>query len=218
LAEDPAAVFASGRQHRVSLLIGSNSREQLGAIPTDLGKAIDQKYGELASRAAVLYGAAGIESLESDIVYGTPSQQWVTDTTLRCGAVAQAMWHRAAGISTYEYEFARVPVGRESVGATHASELAYVFGTLDKAGIRGAGPTAQVDGVDRQVSADMQQYWSNFARTGNPNGNHLPAWPQFNALSRGYLQFAAAPPAAKKGLRRPFCDLFIENLQRQILH
>ena len=63
-------------------------------------------------------------------IYGTPADQLDTDTSYRCGTVAQLMWHTGAGNLAFQYEFARTPVGREAVGSTHATELSYVFGTL----------------------------------------------------------------------------------------
>ena len=49
---------------------------------------------------------------------------------------------------------------------------------------------------------------------GNPNGGALPPWPRFETSSRAYIQFTAAGPAAREGLRRPYCDLFVENVTR----
>jgi para-nitrobenzyl esterase len=63
----------------------------------------------------------------------------------------------------------------------------------------------------------MQQYWTNFAKTGDPNGGQLPTWPKFDAVSGAYLQFTYAGPIAKEGLRRSYCDLFIENVRRQMV-
>lgn len=60
----------------------------------------------------------------------------------------------------------------------------------------------------------MQQYWTNFAKTGDPNGGPVPLWPKFDVSSRRYIQFTDAGPVAMEGLRRPFCDLFIENVKR----
>jgi para-nitrobenzyl esterase len=62
----------------------------------------------------------------------------------------------------------------------------------------------------------MQQYWTNFAKTGDPNSGQLPVWRQFDVASRAYIQFTDAGPVAKEGLRRPFCDLFIENVKRRM--
>jgi para-nitrobenzyl esterase len=64
------------------------------------------------------------------------------------------------------------------------------------------------------VEQEVQQYWTNFAKTGDPNGGKLPRWPKFDASTRAYIQFTDAGPVAKNDLRRPFCDLFIENVKR----
>ena len=60
----------------------------------------------------------------------------------------------------------------------------------------------------------MQQYWTNFAKTGDPNGSNLPKWPRFDLSTRAYLQFTEPVRVAKEGLRRRFCDIFIENVKR----
>jgi para-nitrobenzyl esterase len=160
----PAEVFSAGQEHRVALLLGSNSRERVPGTtpPADLKKAIDDTYAPVAARALVLYVGG------ADPLYGTPADQWAADTSLRCSAVAQLAWHAAAGNPAYEFEFARVPPGREDQGATHASELSYVFGTLGGRFLAAARP----NDVDARVSDVMQQYWTNFAKTGDPNDRH----------------------------------------------
>jgi para-nitrobenzyl esterase len=210
----PAKVFAAGQEHRVALLLGNNSLERLPGsfLPTDLKQAITEEYGPLAERALPLYATA-----TNDPDYGTPTQQWGTDTSFRCAAVEQLLWHAAAGNPTYEYEFVRVPSGRELVGAVHASDLPYVFGTLDKGvpyPLPPPVPPTVIGEVDWQVSKVMQQYWTNFAKTGNPNGAGLPEWPRFDAASRAYMQFTAPGPVLKAALRRPYCDVFIDNVKR----
>jgi para-nitrobenzyl esterase len=82
----------------------------------------------------------------------------------------------------------------------HASEVSYVFGTLD----RGIFPRC----------ACTRHRRTNFAKTGDPNGDQLPAWPKFDPSSRAYIQFTNVGPISKEGLRRPYCDIFIENVRR----
>jgi para-nitrobenzyl esterase len=207
----PALVFAGGQQHRVPMLLGSNGREQVpgSTLAKDLPDAIAKRYGPLAPRALTLYVGA------SDPVYGTPAEQWGTDSSFRCSTVTQAMWHAAAGNAAFEYEFVHVPPERAALGATHASELSHVFGTYEQ-GVMAVGPPAKATEADARLSDVMQRYWTNFAKTGDPNGPDLPKWPKFDAKSRDYVEFATSGATAKQGLRRPFCDLFIEHVNQVI--
>ena len=200
-----------GKAHHVALLHGSNSRDaDLFGLPQDLNAAIDGTYGPLAHQARTLYAGA------ADPVHGPPASQWVTDTAFRCPAVTTLLWHSSAGNPSYQYEFARALPGLESTGAFHSQEMAYVFGTVER-GIQGLPPAFAVlptHAVDKQISETMQQYWTNFAKTGDPNGPGVPVWPKFDSSSRAYMQFTDAGPIAKEGLRRAYCDLFIENVKR----
>ena len=205
LPKPPAAVFAAGREHRVPLLIGNNSRERTPP-PAELTPAMEAMYGPLAARAASLYTA-------SDSLYGNPLTQWVVDTMYRCPVVAELTWHAAAGNPAYEYQFDRAAPGREAVGAVHGSEVAYVFGRLISGG---RGP--QYNAIDQDLSAAIEQYWTNFAKTGDPNGAGVPRWPEFDPAARGYLEFTDKGPVAAEGLRRPFCDLYLDNLKRLMAH
>lgn len=186
LPKAPAEVFATGKQARVPLLIGNNSKERAPeASEEQLRAAMQAMYGPLSPRAAALYTAP-------DPFYGSPATQWAVDTLYRCPVVAQLVWHAATGIASYEYEFDRPG------GAAHGAEVSYVFGRA------GANVT----------STAMQQYWTNFAKTGDPNGGSLPKWPRFDRAARGYIEFLDDGPVAREGLRRAFCDLYVENVKR----
>jgi para-nitrobenzyl esterase len=197
----PAEVFAKGQEQRVALLIGNNSRERTPPQVTneELSKAVDAMYGPFASRAFAMYTQSA-----PDPLYGAAPAQWVVDTMYRCPVMVQLNWHAEAGNAGYEYQFDRAAPGREAAGATHGAEVSYVFGNLN----------ANYAGPDRDISAAMQQYWTNFAKTGDPNGAGLPKWPKYDAAARGYIEFTDSGPVAREGLRRPFCDIYVENAKR----
>jgi len=181
LPRPPAEVFATGHEHRVPLLAGNNARERTPP-PADLTTAITAMYGPLASRASALYTTP-------DPLYGDAAAQWVVDTMYRCPVVAELSWHAAAGNPAWEYQFDR--------GVAHGAEVPYVFGTLKS-------PAE----ADRRISEAMQEYWTNFAKTGNPG------WPAFRDPARPYLEFTSDGPMPAQGLRSPFCGLYIENVKR----
>ena len=202
LPKPPAEIFVTGKQHRVALLVGNNARERTPPSTTaeEVARAMEAMYGPLAGRATVLYPAAA----PTDPLYGGPAAQWVVDTMYRCPVVAQLVWHANAGNPAYEYQFDRAAPGREAVGAVHGAEVPYVFGAL--------GP--QYKPADYAISEALQRYWTNFAKTGNPNGAEVAKWPKFDSTARGYLEFTDDGPVAREGLRRPFCDLYIDNVKR----
>jgi para-nitrobenzyl esterase len=205
----PTDVFAAGKEHAVDLLIGNTSRDNVPEIdpPGDLTQAIRERYGPLAARALPLYSA------ETDPLYGPPKNQWVTDTVFRCPTVAELMWHAAAGNAAYEYQFDRAPPGHESTGAEHTQEMEYVFGNF---GARKGLAADIFNATDMELSETIQQYWVNFAKAGDPNGGTLPHWPRFNTKERGYMEFTDAGAVPGIGLRRPFCDLFMEYRRRTV--
>jgi para-nitrobenzyl esterase len=52
----------------------------------------------------------------------------------------------------------------------------------------------------------VQQYWANFARTGNPNGPGLPRWPDMGK-KLNYMAFTPSGPEVGANLRGPICDV-----------
>ena len=70
-----------------------------------------------------------------------------------------------------------------------------MFGTLDTI----AGVTWEPS--DRKLSNEMVTYWSNFARTGDPNGGGLPVWPRYDAATRSVLHLDTTIHAAPDTLR-----------------
>ena len=211
LPEPATKTYARGGEQKVALLIGNNSQEmQPRGTPGDIRQMIAQRYGPLADRALAAYGVSGPTDPQPDPENGTALLQFTTDNSFRCGTIQELIWHTSAGNTGYEYQFSRTVHGQEALGAPHASEIPFIFGTL---------PVWQnmrkYNDSDREYAPQMQAYWTNFAKTGDPNGAKLVKWPKFDATARAYMDFVDAGPAAKEGLRRQACDVFMENQKRQ---
>jgi para-nitrobenzyl esterase len=87
---------------------------------------------------------------------------------------------------TYMYQFGYVPVAmrqRAPYGAGHGAEVSFVFNTLNARW----GATAEAAPDEKELARIMNTYWTNFAKTGNPNGVGLPVWPLYNTQKEEML-------------------------------
>ncbi len=212
LRETPMTAFAAGREARIPLLVGTTSREFGASIPNDaLVKTIEQQAGEFASKAIVIYGlkanSAGKVDPPVDPLYGTAASQWTADVTFHCPIASEAIWHSAAGNPTYEYELDHAIPGQEAQGAVHSSDLPYVWGYFPKEG----NIAGSFGAVDTKLADLMETYWTNFAGTGNPNGDTVPVWPDLRT-AKTYMQFTQNGDGvmSTKPLRPVQCELYRE--------
>ncbi len=197
VVKPPAQVFKEHQELPVPLIIGNNGREfSLPDGPEALKHSLAEYYKDRAAAAMKYYGLDGANP-DTYPPHGDGNAQWETDLMFRCGSVVIANWH-SARFPTWEYEFTRAP---EPVGARHSWELQFVFGNLMQA----------TEAADRALSDQVIAYWTNFARTGNPNGGALPNWPKHDAAAAAYIDFSADGPVAREGLRQRACAIFEQN-------
>lgn len=83
---------------------------------------------------------------------------------------------RAATAKTpvYTYMFTQAQPMKPKEGASHGSDLYYMFNDV-------SDPEKHWRAEDRKVAAQVSSYWVNFVRTANPNGPNLPQWKAFDA-------------------------------------
>ncbi len=185
----------------------------MAAPPDEVRKMIQNVTGSFASRVLPLYGLAGDGQGAADPMYGSVGDQWFADFAFRCPTTTQAAWHTAAHRPAYQYQFERAIPGQEAQGAVHSSDLPYVFGFFPK--------TDNISGkfgdTDYKLADQIEAYWTNFAKNGNPNGGALPDWPEFGG-SQSFLRFTqeGRVVASLAGLRRPQCDLLREVLKQRM--
>ncbi|KAA2256921.1 carboxylesterase family protein [Solihabitans fulvus] len=212
LPTDPAQAISSGHFNKVPMIVGTTHDEErfmvYGLAAQHVPLATDQDY--LAQLVANFcdQGATGCD--RADKVHaayplsahdGSPAlalSSVLTDSVFTKPAIDtdRAL---AAQVPTYAYEFADeqapwlagAPMSFP-VGAYHTSELSYLFG-VDWVG----GRTAAQDAL----SDRMIRYWTQFARTGNPNAPGLPAWSRFHCAGQ-YVQSLAPGAIGRTDLRR----------------
>lgn len=140
----------------------------------------------------------------------TPMEKWTERNLTRDSVFGWNAWTWArlqtktgkSKVFLYFFEEpAELPAGADprANGARHASELPYVFRQLREHDRPAPKPK------DEALSDIMRTYWTNFAKTGDPNGNGLQDWPAYNGTYVHVLHIEAenthaGPLVNKKGL------------------
>ena len=217
LSDTADEIFRVGAHNRVPVIVGSLSNEgstlYAGMAEPDREEFeadLRDQYGNQTGDLLAAYAR------ELDSSTRTAGQAIAADRNFTWQMRA---WARAIGETSdvYLYFFSHAPpvfrlylpdrpqldypAGRRGAGAYHSGDLAYAFGNVGLVGL-------DWNARDYELSIQMSQYWVNFAKTGDPNGEGLPRWPQYDREGEPGLEFATYGTAATSKVREHKLDLF----------
>lgn len=218
LPESPLAAFKRGAQAKVPLIIGSNRDEGTlihfllpGPVPEyryedlsgDKMKAcLETEFKEDTARLLELY--PGIENRKFE------SEQELLGHVM-FGSKARYYAEKAAesGPASYFYMFTRVPPSpKQTAGSFHAAEISFVHGT--------DSPLLPMDAQDKKLSRSMIRYWTQFAKTGNPNLQGEVRWDTFKADNPQWMELGVKGPSMKDSDREEQFAMLIRRVERQL--
>lgn len=214
LPQSPMTIYATGLQADVPLLAGWTSAEVSAAYLLGKEEATSDNFKR---KVQELYGLQGADILsfypagDKDVLQS--ATDLASDRFIAYGTWKWIDLHgKTSGSTVYRYLFNQplpqdsASGGRQylSLGAPHSADIEYALGNL-ASNTRYRWTTA-----DDSVSSQMQQYFVNFVKTGNPNGEGLPDWPGLQSSIPKVMIFGNRSRAeGEKNLKRyVFLDRF----------
>lgn len=174
-------IFNNGDLADIPFIIGSNADEWYDSLPNDVSAKDIRSFIESSqhlkspeSHVAISEETDDREAMDrirTAAAMLCPSQYLASEQTARHG-------------NAWVYYFSRVREGDagSSVRAYHGAELPYVFGTHDE--------WMTTTDVDWDLSDRMIAYWTQFAKSGDPNLPTLPVWPTYSVPDNQVMEFA----------------------------
>ncbi len=193
IADDQYKLYEKGQYNDIPVLIGTNSDEGVfftqGTTLEKYKTEINERFGPLAEQVLKAYPAttdeethAALADIFRESAFAWPTYAWAN------------LQSQTGESDVYLYYFDRQQPKNpympfEIRGAGHGNEIPYVFGHLSQ------NKMAQYTEADHLLSEQMVQYWTNFAKTGNPNGENLPQWPVYEPGKATVMQLNENPQA-----------------------
>lgn len=192
----PIRRFRDGLSHPVPLIIGTN-RDEAAMFKLMKSPLIPIKpdpimamFTEMAAERpeVTMPSTTQVDTAYARLNLKKKGLAVARDIGFRMPTVWLAEGHSAvAPVYLYRFDWATPMLKLLGIGATHATELPYLWGNLV------SGPkdvTFKLGGLKRgkQISERMQSRWLSFAVAGDPNATHTePAWKPYSPSRRSTL-------------------------------
>lgn len=191
LMRHPFYPGAPAQSANIPMIIGNTHDETkafLGGDPENFNLSWEQLPEKLIPNMRVdiqpEYVISEYRKLYPDLSPGDLFFRITTASRSWRGAIIEAEERAKSGSPAYVYQLDwATPKEGGKFGAPHASDIQLVFDNINQPGATAMGPQAQT------MADTMSETFIAFARSGNPNNQHIPAWEPYDLLLRKTMVF-----------------------------
>jgi para-nitrobenzyl esterase len=175
-------LYKGGKYQHVPMIVGANSMD-IGFARAATVEELFAPFGADSEAAKRAYNAEQSKNLR-ELGMKVAADQFMIEPA----RFVAATFSSQSG-SVWEYRFAYVAGSMRSQwpGAPHATEIPFVFDTVK------AKYGAQLTPEDESIAQQTNNYWANFAKSGDPNGTGLPKWPRYSTADELLIIQASGP-------------------------
>lgn len=189
IPDDQHVLYQQGKYNDVPILVGYNSDEGASFTrtkdPKEFVAGVKKRYGKFADSLLAAYPVGDTtvpktaRDLARDAAFGWQTWSWAR------------LQSETGDSKVFYYYFDQHPdypedSPRYGYGSPHGQDVAYAFNNLN-------ANDRNLAASDYEISDAMADYWTNFAKKGDPNGEGVPAWPEFSIESPDVMYFGQKP-------------------------
>jgi para-nitrobenzyl esterase len=199
----PVDAFASGQFNRVPILTGLVADEQAFFLPEAMGRGGAATPADVTAYIAS-FGTANTAALLAKYPAGAYASPSLAEIAVAQGfkvctvRMLNRFWVRFVPVYAYQFDDRTAPSYfppfSYPMRAYHTAELQYLFPLFHG----GRGTPHPLNAAQARLSDEIVRYWTDFARTGNPNIGprpHAAAWPRYDVV-RDDVQSLDIPASA----------------------
>lgn len=206
---DPIRLFAEGEYANVPIMSGNTVDE----FPS---KIVAKDKEEMETRVKELFGDKAEAFLRCPEAYVECEEGFAPASGIECTVKSSFLLNEKskAPQDCYYYRFHPDIPGWDNPGSFHSVELWFFFETLAKC-------WRPFVGRHYDLARQMCNYWTNFMKTGNPNGKdcdgtEMPLWKPYKDNERNEMVFTSEGPVAQLEQSSPFMELLKEKVTEEI--
>ena len=180
--EQPAKAFAAGTEMAIPVLVGSNADEATvfgNGSPTSLNEYLSYLRADTGP-----YSGQELAAFPATTDAQVPGRYLqLRNESFAYGAYSMARALARIGQRTYLYKLSYRPAGqRATLGAFHGEELYFLSDAFPS--------DWKATEKDASFGASLRAYWTQFAKTGDPNSAATPQWPPYEVRTDPYLDLS----------------------------